>query len=212
MTTSKAVTFDCPHCRSIIKASAPIGQKLNVRMCYKCDRMYYIVALNETHCRMSAAASQTKMFLATGQKQKGKFSFASGGRSAGRAYAQAQEFVFTKYANANPEVVGDAEFEMGETDGNDREQTVYINFKLEGDQTDAYKHLRDMQDKGHGFRDGFDREALLRGEWVEANPNRKSPEQIKETFDKLRMASDRLKEATEKLTNPKFETRRKKKV
>lgn len=253
---SKAVTFLCPNCRSKIKTGEPIGTGINVRACGECDHTYYVQALDETHCRMSMAASQTRIWREQGEtinpnfKAKTTFSYSGGGRTAGKAYKAAKDF-YTKFTKQNPDVVEDAEFEEV-TEGERWEPIFYgynPDFFKEAEAEEADTQEEDTGNKGfwigfdfgtgessaghftkrdpfmpeggpweptqkfeendgQGLKDVFFgkpswRDQILRGEWIAAEPNRKSPEEIKEMFDKLRGAADRLKEATENLVHGK---------
>lgn len=119
---AKAATILCPNCRETIKTGQPIGTVINVRSCGECDHTYYVQALDETHCRVSASASLTRIGYEEGQgwttraKFKAKTTFHGGGRTAGKAYKATKDF-YTKFAEKNQDfvvenpVVEEVEFE-----------------------------------------------------------------------------------------------------
>lgn len=152
---SKAVTFLCPNCRSKIKTGEPIGTGINVRACGECDHTYYVQALDETHCRMSIAASRTRVGYQREETinpnfKKGGFTYSGGGRSAGKAYKAAKDF-YTKFTKDNPDMVEDAEFE-------DVSEGEYYNPIVYGFNTDFFKEAEgepaDTQEEDTGNK-GF---------------------------------------------------------
>lgn len=216
---SKAVTFKCPNCEATIKTGEPIGARINVRACGICEHTYYVQAIDEKHCRVRASASVARIGYDPEKKQEEKttFTYSRGGRSAGKAYAQAnaqKDFFSTRYAERNQDIVEDAEFViLGDTYGQFTKRDPFTpeaeTLEQHRDNTNVKYDTPPTRSIGVDFATGesssanftnpnFDREALLRGERVVAEPNRQTKQQIN---DKLRQFAEKLQEETDKIAD-----------